>query len=422
MRRSSTRPPRLPQLRAAALAGGSSFTIATSKPKSTTVHHKLRYIAGGVLIVVIVVVLVVLLIGRRRTLEEEEGGGGEASDLRVSPRRLGLKPTARGESAFAQGTDTPRAEGAPPPRPPTGATPTPRPLHAPPASTRRVGAALALILGFMAVEVVAGVLAHSLALVSDAAHMLTDAAALGLSLLALRLAARPARGAMTYGFLRVEALAAQANGITLVVLAGAIVYSAVGRLISPPVVSAWAMVAVALAGIAVNAAATVALAGAGREAHMSVEGSFQHILTDLFAFIGTALAGVAILLTGFERADPIASLLVAALMVRSAVGLLRASGRIFLEAAPPDLDPQEIGRALAARPHVVEVHDLHVWELTAGFPALSAHVLVEREADCHATRWALQELLRERFGLEHTTLQVDHENGGGLLQLRLPEG
>ena len=295
-------------------------------------------------------------------------------------------------------------------------------LHAPPASTRRVGAALALILGFMAVEVVAGVLAHSLALVSDAAHMLTDAAALGLSLLALRLAARPARGAMTYGFLRVEALAAQANGITLVVLAGAIVYSAVGRLISPPAVSAWAMVAVALAGIAVNAAATVALAGAGREAHMSVEGSFQHILTDLFAFIGTALAGVAILLTGFERADPIASLLVAALMVRSAVGLLRASGRIFLEAAPPGLDPQEIGRALAARPHVVEVHDLHVWELTAGFPALSAHVLVEREADCHATRWALQELLRERFGLEHTTLQVDHEDGGGLLQLQLPEG
>jgi cobalt-zinc-cadmium efflux system protein len=296
------------------------------------------------------------------------------------------------------------------------------PRHAPPASARRVGAALALILGFMAVEVAAGVLAHSLALVSDAAHMLTDAAALGLSLLALRLAARPARGAMTYGFLRVEALAAQANGITLLVLAGAIVYSAVLRLISPPTVSAWVMVALALGGIAVNAAATAALAGAGRESHMSVEGSFQHILTDLFAFIGTALAGVAILLTGFERADPIASLLVAALMARSAVGLLRASGRIFLEAAPPGLDPQEIGLALAAQPHVVEVHDLHVWELTAGFPALSAHVLVEREADCHATRRTLQELLRERFGLEHTTLQVDHEDGGELLQLQLPEG
>lgn len=283
-----------------------------------------------------------------------------------------------------------------------------------------MGAALALILGFMAVEVAAGALSHSLALLSDAAHMLTDAAALGLSLVALRLAARPARGAMTYGFSRVEALAAQANGIALLVLAGAIVYSAVVRLISPPAVSAWAMVGVALAGIAVNGAATAALAGAGRESHMSVEGSFQHILTDLFAFIGTALAGGIILVTGFERADPIASLLVAALMLRSAAGLLHTSGRIFLEAAPRGLDPQEIGHALAAHPGVVEVHDLHVWELSAGFPALSAHVLVARDADCHAARRALQELLRARFGLEHTTLQVDHAGGGELLEIELP--
>jgi cobalt-zinc-cadmium efflux system protein len=272
----------------------------------------------------------------------------------------------------------------------------------------------------MTVEVVVGVLAHSLALISDAAHMLTDAAALGLSIVALRLAARPARGAMTYGFQRVEVLAAQANGVTLLLLAAAIVYSAVGRLISPATVSAWAMVAVALAGIAVNGAATVALAGAGRESHMSVEGSFQHILTDLFAFIGTALAGAAILLTGFQRADPIASLLVAGLMLRSAVGLLRTSGRVFLEAAPPDLDPQAIGRALAAQADVVEVHDLHVWELAAGFPALSAHVLVKREADCHATRRLLEALLRERFAVEHITLQVDHDDGGTLLELQLP--
>jgi cobalt-zinc-cadmium efflux system protein len=294
------------------------------------------------------------------------------------------------------------------------------PLHGPPASRRRLALALSLIVGFMAVEVSAGVLAHSLALISDAAHMLTDAAALGLAFVATGLAARPARGSMTYGFQRVEVLAALANGITLLVLAGAIVYSAVARLISPQTVSAWAMVAVALAGIAVNGAATVALAGAGREEHMSVEGSFQHLLTDLFAFIGTALAGVAILLTGFDRADPIASLLVAALMARSALGLLRDSGRVFLEAAPPGLDPQQIGRALAAQTDVVEVHDLHVWELSAGFPALSAHVLVEREADCHAARRALEALLRERFGLEHTTLQVDHEDGGELLELELP--
>jgi cobalt-zinc-cadmium efflux system protein len=294
------------------------------------------------------------------------------------------------------------------------------PLHGPPASGRRVALALGLIVAFMAVEVVAGVLAHSLALISDAAHMLTDAAALGLTLVALRLAARPARGAMTYGFQRVEVLAAQANGITLLVLAGAIVYSAVARLIAPQAVSAWAMIAVALAGIAVNGGATAALGGAGREAHMSVEGSFQHLLTDLFAFIGTALAGAVILLTGFDRADPIASLVVAALMLRSAVALLRDSGRVFLEAAPRGLDPDEIGRALASVADVVEVHDLHVWELSAGFPALSAHVLVEREADCHAARRALEALLRERFGLAHTTLQVDHEGGAELLELQLP--
>jgi cobalt-zinc-cadmium efflux system protein len=293
-------------------------------------------------------------------------------------------------------------------------------LHGPPASGRRLALALGLILAFMAVEVVVGALAHSLALISDAAHMLTDAAALGLAFLALRLAARPARGAMTYGFQRVEVLAALVNGVTLLVLAIAIVYSAVQRLISPPAVSAWAMVAVALAGIAVNGGATAALAGAGRESHMSVEGSFQHLLTDLFAFVGTALAGVVILLSGFERADPIASLLVAALMLRSAFGLLRDSGRVFLEAAPRGLDPDRIGRELAAQRDVVEVHDLHVWELSAGFPALSAHVLVRREADCHAARRALEALLRERFDLRHTTLQVDHEDGGELLELQLP--
>jgi cobalt-zinc-cadmium efflux system protein len=293
-------------------------------------------------------------------------------------------------------------------------------LQGPPTSHRRLLLALGLILGFMAVEVLAGILAHSLALLSDAAHMLTDAVALGLSIVALRLAARPAQGAMTYGFQRVEVLAAQANGVTLLVIAALVVYSAVGRLISPPSVSAWTIVIVALAGIAVNGAATAALSGAGREAHMSVEGSFQHILTDLFAFIGTAVAGGIILLTGFERADPIASLLVAALMLHSALELLRDSGRVFLEAAPRDLDPHEIGHALATQPQVVEVHDLHIWELTAGFPALSAHVLVARDADCHAARRKLEELLRERFGIDHTTLQVDHDGGRELIELKLP--
>jgi cobalt-zinc-cadmium efflux system protein len=287
----------------------------------------------------------------------------------------------------------------------------------PTVSLRRLALALALIVGFMAVEVAVGVLAHSLAVVSDAAHMLTDAAAMALSVFAVRLSARPAGGAMTFGWRRAEILAAQINGATLLVLAVAIVYSAIGRLISPPRVAGWPMVAVAVAGIVVNGVATATLAGAGRGS-LNVEGVYQHMLTDLYAFLGTALAGGVILLSGFDRADPIASLLVAALMMLAAYRLLRDSGRIFLEAAPRELDPQEIGRALASRPGVVEVHDLHVWEVSSGFAALSAHVLVGREADCHGVRRELEGMLRERFGVEHTTLQVDHE-GGELIELEV---
>jgi cobalt-zinc-cadmium efflux system protein len=283
----------------------------------------------------------------------------------------------------------------------------------------RLLVALGLIVTFMVVEVVVGVLAQSLAVVSDAAHMLTDAAAIGLSVVAVRMARRPATGAMTFGWRRVEIMAAQVNGATLLVLALAIVWSAVGRLISPQAVSAWWMIGVALVGIAVNAVASVTLAGAGRES-LNVEGVYQHVLTDLFAFIGTALAGVVILLSGFNQADPIASLAVAGLMGLSAYRLLRDSGRVFLEAAPRGLDPQEIGEALAAWPQVVEVHDLHVWEVSSGFPALSAHVLVARKVDCHAVRWELEGLLRERFALEHTTLQVDHEADGELIELKVP--
>ena len=287
------------------------------------------------------------------------------------------------------------------------------------ASLRRLLLALGLIVGFMVVEVLVGVLANSLALLSDAAHMLTDAAAVGLSVAAVRIARRPAGGAMTFGWRRVEIMAAAVNGATLLVLALAIVFSAVMRLISPREVSAWWMVGVALVGIAVNAAASATLAGAGRES-LNVEGVYQHVLTDLFAFIGTAVAGVVILLTGFDRADPLASLAVAGLMGLSACRLLRDSGRVFLEAAPRGLDPQEIGPALAAWPRVVEVHDLHVWEVSSGFPALSAHVLVAPDADCHAVRRELEGLLHDRFHVEHTTLQVDHEADGGLIALELP--
>ena len=235
--------------------------------------------------------------------------------------------------------------------------------------------ALALILAFMTGEVVAGIVASSLALLSDAAHMLTDAAALALALFALRIARRPPRGAMTYGFGRVEILSAQANGITLVLLGLWIVFEAIHRLVSPSGVHGAIVVVVALVGIVVNLAATFVLAGASRES-LNVEGSFQHILTDLFAFVATAIAGGAYprdrLRAGRRDRVPAGRRLDA---VRRHAPRI-ASGRVFLEAAPEGLDPQQIGRTLAAQPGVVEVHDLHVWEVTSGFPSLSAHVVV----------------------------------------------
>jgi cobalt-zinc-cadmium efflux system protein len=286
------------------------------------------------------------------------------------------------------------------------------------ADQRALKAALTLILTFMAGEVVAGVLASSLALLSDAAHMLTDAAALALSLAAARLATRPAQGSMTYGLGRVEILSAQANGVTLLVLGCLIIYEAIVRLISPPQVHGAVVLVVALVGIVVNVVAARILAGGSgggsgggsdHERSLNVEGAFRHILTDLYGFIATAVAAVVILITDFRRADPIASLVIAALMLIAAYRLLKASGRVFMEAAPAGLAPERIGRLLAAQPEVIEVHDLHVWEVTSGFPALSAHVVVSAGSDCHALRRSLQRLLQDNFDLHHTTLQVDHE-------------
>jgi cobalt-zinc-cadmium efflux system protein len=269
-------------------------------------------------------------------------------------------------------------------------------------------AALALIVAFMVVEVVVGVLASSLALLSDAAHMLTDALALALSLAAARLAVRPAGGSMTYGLGRAEILSAQANGVTLLVLSVVIGIDAVQRLISPPSVDALPMLIVALVGIPVNLVAARILAG-GSERSLNVEGSYRHILTDLYGFIATAVAAAVILATGFDRADAIASLIIAGLLLHAAYGLIKESGRVFMEAAPAGLDPDEIGRVLASQPGVVEVHDLHVWEVTSGFPALSAHMVVQAGDDCHERRRTLQRVVQDRYGIRHTTLQVDHE-------------
>jgi cobalt-zinc-cadmium efflux system protein len=281
--------------------------------------------------------------------------------------------------------------------------------HAPSADADRrwLAVALAIIASLMVVEIVAGVLADSLALLSDAGHVLTDAAAIAVALVAARLAARPPGGVFTFGLGRAEILSAQANGATLLVLAGIIVVEAIGRLSNPPEVKGLTVLVVGLLGACANVAAAAALGRAERRS-LNIEGARAHVLTDLYASLAAAAAGAVILITGVDRADAVASLIVASLMLRSGWRLLRDAGRVLLEAAPAGVDPQAIGRALASEPGVVEVHDLHVWEVTSGFPALAAHVLVPSGDDCHMVRRHLQELLAERFDIQHVTLQVDH--------------
>jgi cobalt-zinc-cadmium efflux system protein len=275
------------------------------------------------------------------------------------------------------------------------------------AGRRSLALALALIVGLLVAEVIVGIVAGSLALLADAGHMLTDAAALALALVAAAVAQRPAGGSWTFGFRRVEILAALANGITLALVGIWIVYAAVRRLISPTDVHGGLVLVLAGIGVAVNLAAAALLERPSRTS-LNVRGAFLHVATDVAAFAGTALAGALILATGWDRFDPIASLAVAGLIFWSSAMLLRESSRILMEVAPGDAAPAEVADAMLSVPDVVEVHDLHVWTVGSGFPALSAHVLVRPEGDCHEARRALAEMLSERFGLRHTTLQVEH--------------
>ena len=281
--------------------------------------------------------------------------------------------------------------------------------------------ALALIAGFMAVEVVAGLLAGSLALLSDAAHMLTDAASIGLALVAARYAARPAKGAFTFGFGRAEILSAQVNGAALFLLAGVIAVEGIGRLDAPPDVDGTIVIVVGAVGALVNIAAFWALSRSERQS-MNVAGARAHVLADLYGSVAAVIAGIVIVTGGPAQVDAIAALTVAALMLRSGWTLLHASARVLLEAAPRGIDPDEVGLALASQKGVVEVHDLHVWEVTSGFPALAAHVIVAPGDDCHARRRELQTLLGKRFNIRHTTLQVDHESWQGLVDIDPPAG
>jgi len=275
------------------------------------------------------------------------------------------------------------------------------------ADRRALSVALGLLAGTMALEIAFGIVAGSLALLADAGHMFTDALALALAIVAVTVASRPARGHWTFGLGRVEVLAAQANGVSLLLVGAWITYSAVRRLIAPSDVHGGIVVVVALVGALVNLAAAMVLSR-GRSESINVRGAFLHVTTDLAGFAGTALAGALILATGWNRFDPIASLGVASLCFISAFSLTKESLRIVLEGAPGHIDPETVGQLLVSDAEVVEVHDLHIWTVTSGFPALSAHILVGQESDCHAVRLRLAGALGERFGIDHTTLQVDH--------------
>jgi cobalt-zinc-cadmium efflux system protein len=292
-------------------------------------------------------------------------------------------------------------------------------VHAvsPDADRGRLAAALVLIAAFMVAEVTAGILSGSLALLSDAAHMLTDAGSIALALVAARLASRPPSGAFTFGLGRAEIISAQINGGLLLILAGVIAVEAVQRLMSPPAVDGAVVVGIGLLGAVVNVAAAWQLARAERRS-LNIEGARAHVLTDLWASLAAAAAGLVIVITGFGAADGVAALLVAGLMIRSGWSLVRDASRVLLEGSPTGVDTQDVGRALAAAPGIVEVHDLHVWEVTSGFPALAAHVLVAPGDDCHARRRELERLVQERFGIRHTTLQVDHAAREELLSIR----
>ncbi|GAB7006307.1 cation diffusion facilitator family transporter [Nocardioides sp. AN3] len=277
-----------------------------------------------------------------------------------------------------------------------------------------------LLVAFLVGEVVVALLSGSLALLSDAGHMLSDVGAIGLALVAARLALRPASGTWTFGMHRAEILSAAVNGVTLLVVSVLVAIAAVRRLVHPPDVHGWPMVLTALAGCAVNIVVAWLLARADRRS-LNVEGAYQHVLTDLYGFAGTLLAGIVIITTGWTRADPIASLFVVGLMLYAAWGLLRDSGRILLEAAPADTDLAAMRAHLLEVPHVREVHDLHVWTVTSSLPALSAHVVVDDGcfADGHAPRILdqIQDCLAGHFDVEHSTFQLeppghaDHESG-----------
>ena len=287
------------------------------------------------------------------------------------------------------------------------------------ASRRALLLVLALTVTFTIVEVVGGLLTGSLALLADAGHMVSDVFAVGLALAALTLARRPSSARRSFGFQRAEILAAFVNGLALVVVSGWITSEALRRFDDPPEIRGGWMLAVAAVGLAVNAGAAVILARSGRES-LNVEAAFRHVLADLLGSAGVLVAALVILLTGWDVVDPIVSIAISLLIVVSAWGVLRDSTAILMEETPSGIDADAVARAIVDVPGVTSVHDLHVWRITSGFDALSAHVLVGQGEDCHGLRRDVEHAIAERFGITHTTLQVDHDASDALIELHAP--
>src|ERR671910_3905985 len=272
---------------------------------------------------------------------------------------------------------------------------------------RALALVLALTASFTVVEIIGGILTGSLALLADAGHMLSDNLSLGVALFAAWLAGRPETPEKSFGYKRAEILAALANGVTLVAISIWIFAEAFSRLREPPEILGGPMLVIAALGLIVNVVGAVVLSRSGGES-LNMQGALRHVIADALGSLGTIAAALVIVLTGWRYADPIASAAIAALILASSWSLLRDSTNILLEAAPRNINTEEVGRKMVGAEGVVEIHDLHVWTITSGFPALSAHVLVGRSEDCHARRRDLEDLLAEEYGISHTTLQVDH--------------
>jgi cobalt-zinc-cadmium efflux system protein len=269
---------------------------------------------------------------------------------------------------------------------------------------------LALVCAYMVAELVGGWLSNSLALLADAGHMFSDAAALGLALFAIRMAQKPATAERTFGYYRAEILAALVNGAALVVIAVFILREAWERFSAPPDVRAPLMIAVATGGLVVNLIGLWVLSS-GRSTSLNLRGAWLHVLTDALGSVQAVVAGVLILWFGWTWIDPLASVLIALLVAYSAWSLLRESVAVLMEGSPAHIDVSEVREALCGHPQVCDVHDLHIWTITSGLESLSAHVVVDADAPADVLP-ELQRMLGERFGIEHVTIQLEQSECG----------